>query len=214
MYCQKCGNQNVDDASFCSKCGNNIGKRITIPIEKTKIEQLSQTKHKKEQRSLWSVLRWIVGIFLLLSGIANILYGSFGGAILTILISIVILPINKSIAGKSKREYENIDVRELEKNVSKFIDQKIKISGRVEWIEERDGNTFLIINAFHAKPGFGMAHFPIDRRVYIEYKGSIPILAGRNVVIYGVAKEKHEIQYTSTGAKHEVPFIYATSISI
>jgi TM2 domain-containing membrane protein YozV len=204
MYCQKCGIQNADDASFCSKCGNNIGKLKSIPIEKTTVEQLPQTKPKKEQSKLWSVLRWFFGIWFGLAGIAEIILGSFGVGILSILISIVILPINKSIAGKSKREYENIDVRELEKNVSKFIDQKIKISGRVDWIEERDGNTFLIIDAFHAKPGFGMAHFPIGRRVYIEYKGSIPILAGRNVVIFGVVKGKRGVN----------PFIFANSISI
>jgi predicted nucleic acid-binding Zn ribbon protein len=28
MYCQKCGTQNPDDATFCSKCGNGLNSTI------------------------------------------------------------------------------------------------------------------------------------------------------------------------------------------
>lgn len=215
MYCQKCGIQNADDASFCSKCGNDIGKLKSIPIEKTTFEQLPKSSR------LLSVLRWIVGIWLGLGGLFEIiLLGEFGAGILIIIISIIILPINKSIAGKSKsqsenkKEYKKIDVRELTKNVSKFIDQKIKISGEVNWIEERDGNTFLIISAavphVNGKNGYSML---LGYSIYIECIGSIPIFRRQKVDVFGVVKGKHEISYIAPEGNEEVPFIFATSIS-
>ncbi|MDO9098909.1 MAG: zinc-ribbon domain-containing protein [Candidatus Methanoperedens sp.] len=41
MFCQKCGTQNLDDASFCVKCGNNF-QSIKPEFEKKPINETSR----------------------------------------------------------------------------------------------------------------------------------------------------------------------------
>ena len=89
----------------------------------------------------------------------------------------------------------------------RFINQKIKINGEVDWIEERNGNTLLGISV--PIPGESYQ----TESVSIYGIGSTSILKGTKIVVFGVVKGKDELQYQFTGATVRVPLIFATSIS-
>ena len=87
LFCQKCGTQNPDDASFCGKCGNSL--------------KSGSNKEQTKKITLGLLLSWIFGIFFGLIGIAFVVDGLFGAGIPSIIISIFLLPpINKLIASK------------------------------------------------------------------------------------------------------------------
>jgi hypothetical protein len=55
MYCSKCGTQNPDDASFCSKCGN-----VLIKIEEVKKIETNANQEPKKKGSGWKTLFFII----------------------------------------------------------------------------------------------------------------------------------------------------------
>jgi ribosomal protein L40E len=65
IYCQKCGTENVDSATFCKKCG-----------ESTKTVEL-----KKTSRTVELVLGIIGGIFGLLGGVFALIFSAFAPSV-------------------------------------------------------------------------------------------------------------------------------------
>lgn len=121
-------------------------------------------------------------------------------------VSVSKLPSLKNLETEEQNEYINIDIRELIKNVPKFFNKKIKISGKVEWIEERNGNTLLIVDIPIPGERFG------TETIYINSMGSTDILKGSEITIFGIVKDKSKIYYRTTGAADIVPLIFAVSI--
>jgi ribosomal protein L40E len=65
IYCQKCGTENVDSATFCKKCGE-----VTNTVEL-----------KKTSRTVELVLGIIGGIFGLLGGVFALMFSAFAPSV-------------------------------------------------------------------------------------------------------------------------------------
>lgn len=73
MFCKKCGEQNLDNAAFCNKCGTPLQREISTPENK---EVISKSRKKK---------KWVLGIItiILIVIIAGVAAASlFGNSII------------------------------------------------------------------------------------------------------------------------------------
>lgn len=55
MFCQKCGQKNIDDAKFCSSCGNALGSGVEKSAEQ-KAEEIKQ-KSKESASTLFYLIK-------------------------------------------------------------------------------------------------------------------------------------------------------------
>lgn len=76
-YCQECGTENVDSATFCKKCGD---ANNTVELEKT-------------SRTVELVLGIIGGIFGLLGGVFALMFSAFAPSVGSLGISAVLASI-------------------------------------------------------------------------------------------------------------------------
>ena len=77
IYCQKCGTENVDSATFCKKCGES---NKTVELKKT-------------SRTVELVLGIIGGIFGLLGGVFALMFSAFAPSVGTLGVSAVLASI-------------------------------------------------------------------------------------------------------------------------
>ncbi len=69
MFCQKCGTENKDDASFCSKCGNTL----IIPVEKTSVEKKELTEPQKALTKLITYIILLILFYIFMPQIMDVL---------------------------------------------------------------------------------------------------------------------------------------------
>jgi uncharacterized membrane protein YvbJ len=69
MFCQKCGTENKDDGTFCSKCGNTL----IIPVEKTSIEKKEPTEQQKAIGKLLAYILIIILMYIFMPQIMDVL---------------------------------------------------------------------------------------------------------------------------------------------
>ena len=80
MYCTRCGAQNPDNSSFCSKCGNQLNPPQSIPQPATQW-QPSEAKSK--------VVAGLLGIFLGSIGIHRFYLGYMTIGIIQIVVTVL-----------------------------------------------------------------------------------------------------------------------------
>src|ERR1700690_4190890 len=76
-YCEKCGTENVDDASFCKKCGDSS----------------NNVEFRKTSRTVELVLGIIGGIFGLLGGVFALMFSAFAPSVGSLGVSAVLASI-------------------------------------------------------------------------------------------------------------------------
>lgn len=100
MYCPKCGTQNLDDAAFCSKCGNELSKLRLPETEKPFTTSQSSKEKPAKVISIGLISSWLFGGLFLIAGIGW-LFQAVAVGIPLILISIAIFPpITKRVKDK------------------------------------------------------------------------------------------------------------------
>jgi len=66
VYCPKCGNQNADDAEFCSKCGASlVGPRIIPEKEWDKRCEQECAGGKRGSSIFWGIVVILIGFAIL-----------------------------------------------------------------------------------------------------------------------------------------------------
>ena len=88
MYCQKCGEENLDDAAFCEKCGTSL-KKDTAPL---KTSSTIPDENKTRKITLGFIVGWVFGIFFALGGLSFLIQGAFGAGIPLIIASFILIP--------------------------------------------------------------------------------------------------------------------------
>jgi hypothetical protein len=87
-FCNKCGSENISDATFCNSCGNAIS---TIDIEKPVDDEISFLWWK-----IWGWLGFIVGSLVILGELSPYSMAmAIGFALLNLLIMSFVLSFNK-----------------------------------------------------------------------------------------------------------------------
>ncbi|UTB32303.1 MAG: zinc-ribbon domain-containing protein [Methanobacterium sp. ERen5] len=76
-YCEKCGTENADSATFCKKCG----------------ESTKTVESKKTSRTIELVLGILGGIFGLLGGVFALMFSAFAPSVASLGVSAVIASI-------------------------------------------------------------------------------------------------------------------------
>lgn len=120
MYCDQCGQQNKDEAKFCTRCGAELGTQ-TSAIEKSgngvESENTAEDSHSKAKRaSVWTILSWLFGITLLLAGFGsfvtdNAILLDFLAGLLLIMSALLLIPPLRKISEKLLRRKLSAPVR-------------------------------------------------------------------------------------------------------
>lgn len=69
MFCEKCGAQLPDTASFCNKCGNTLRKGVNVaqkPVKKINMVQKKVHSNAKKNNGLFKILAGIVLLMVLI----------------------------------------------------------------------------------------------------------------------------------------------------
>jgi hypothetical protein len=77
MYCPKCGQQNPDNSSFCSKCGAALTQTATVPQQPlATAPQQPLATARNSGLAIASLVLGIIGIFINFLSILAIIFGA------------------------------------------------------------------------------------------------------------------------------------------
>lgn len=89
MFCNKCGKENSDDASFCSSCGNDLTK---VGSNENKNNIVHPNVKKKQELNFGLIINWLFSFLFGLAGFGALIDGLYTDAILLLLMTIIIFP--------------------------------------------------------------------------------------------------------------------------
>lgn len=198
-FCQKCGTQNVDEATACSNCGNAF-------VSQTPVAEPKKKKKKKSRKFFIILLVIVVAFFaVLMSGdddSSTLIVDANGDVVLN----------GEVISEKDfKKSCDKIKYEDLARNPDNYKDKNLMFKGEVIQCEQSYGTSYYArVNVTVDEYGF------YSDTIYVTFdipEGGDKILEEDIVKLYGVCKGSET--YTSIfGETITIPSLDAAYVEL